>query len=149
MSDGLTPEGYLARGEDLARTLFGPERFEQTRVQAEENNRRRLLRLADEIIFGRIYPGGELTLRERSLCTIAALTVLGRADQLKGHIAGARHIGTSQAVIAGVIEQMAFYGGFPAALNAMQIADECFAGEPARPVDASGAQLEGDRRGRG
>ncbi|OLT23170.1 hypothetical protein BJF78_06930 [Pseudonocardia sp. CNS-139] len=112
-------------GERNARALFGDERYRRTRVDAAPSRRRDLLGFADEVVFGRVYARDGLSPQQRSLCTIAALTVLGHPAQLRAHIGGALNVGVSPEEIVEVITQMAMYGGFPPALNAMEIADEC------------------------
>jgi hypothetical protein len=64
-----------AEGERQARRLFGNRRYEESRAPAERA-RRRLLALADEVVFGRVYARPGLSLPERAMCTVAALTVL-------------------------------------------------------------------------
>jgi alkylhydroperoxidase/carboxymuconolactone decarboxylase family protein YurZ len=112
-------------GERGARRLFGDERYDRTRTNAPAGHQRDLLLLADEIVFGRIYPRDGLGPTQRSLCTIAALTVLGHLPQLRAHVGAALNIGVGPDEIVEVVTQMAMYGGFPSALNAMQIVDEC------------------------
>ena len=114
-----------SEAERQARRLFGDERYEASRVNAPESARRDLLRLADDVVFGQVYTRDGLTLQQRSMCTVAALTVLREPTQLRVHIGGALNIGISPEQIIEVIRQMAMYAGFPAALNAMAVADEC------------------------
>jgi 4-carboxymuconolactone decarboxylase len=120
-----SPGREAAGGEKRARAVFGDERYERTRVNASPGHRRDLLGFADEVVFGRVYSRPGLTPQQRSLCTVAALTALGHSAQLRAHIGGALHVGVTEDEIVEVITQMAMYAGFPAALNAMQIADEC------------------------
>ncbi|MEU6701883.1 carboxymuconolactone decarboxylase family protein [Pseudonocardia sp. NPDC046786] len=119
--------GATETGERVARALFGDERYEASRIRASEGYRRELLRLADDVVFGTVYASEVLPLRERSLCTVAALTVLGREQQLAAHIGGALNVGVTEEEVAEVVRQMAMYGGFPAALNAMAVAENVFA----------------------
>lgn len=86
-----------------------------------------------DFAYGRQYARPGLPLRDRYLATIAALTALGgqTAPQLKVNIAGGRKAGLSQTEIGEVIWQMALYGGFPAAINALNAALEVFAEEDA------------------
>jgi alkylhydroperoxidase/carboxymuconolactone decarboxylase family protein YurZ len=134
-------ERDVIEGEYQARRLFGDARYERTRDPERQTHRRRLLALADEVVFGKVYSGPELSIQQRALCTISALTVLGQTTQLRAHIGGALNVGVAPATIAAVIEQMAMYAGFPAALNAMQVADECFAAalEPSGPPRSNGS----------
>jgi 4-carboxymuconolactone decarboxylase len=117
----------ITEGERQARRLFGNERYERSRIDAPDGYRRRLLALADEVVFGKVYARPGLSLEQRAMCTIAALTVLGQASQLRVHVAAALQLGVEPHVIAEVITQMAMYAGFPAALNAAQILDEAAA----------------------
>ena len=58
---------------------------------------------------------------------MAALTAMGSClPQLNVHINGALNVGCKPQEVTEVIIQMAVYAGFPAALNAMQIAKEVF-----------------------
>jgi 4-carboxymuconolactone decarboxylase len=87
--------------------------------------------LADWIIdfsYGDVMARPGLDLRSRQFATIAALTALGNAQpQLKVHIAGALKVGCTPQEIVEVILQMAVYAGFPAAINALNVAREAFA----------------------
>jgi 4-carboxymuconolactone decarboxylase len=123
----LTVGQATIEGERRARLLFGDERYERTRADEPATARRDLLRLADEVVFGRVYSRAGLSRRQRSLCTIACLTALREPVQLHAHIAGALNIGVTAREVVEVITQVAMYAGFPAALNAMAVADECFA----------------------
>ncbi|WP_211470746.1 carboxymuconolactone decarboxylase family protein [Collimonas humicola] len=81
-----------------------------------------------EFGFGEIYSRPGLTLQQRELATVAALTAMGTAQpQLKVHLAAALNAGLSRLEITETIMQMALYAGFPAALNGMFAAKEVFA----------------------
>jgi 4-carboxymuconolactone decarboxylase len=103
-----------------------------------------LLRLSDELVFGRVYTRPGLDLRTRSMLTVAALTVLGRDDYLRRHLQGALHVGVTPVEIKEILMQMAFYGGMPCALKGLRIAQEEIAAweqagrggaSPARPAE--------------
>jgi 4-carboxymuconolactone decarboxylase len=87
-----------------------------------------LCRYIVEFGFGDIYSRPGLTLQQRELATVAALTALGTAEpQLKVHIAAALNVGLSRTEIVETIMQMSLYAGFPAALNGLFAAKEVFA----------------------
>jgi 4-carboxymuconolactone decarboxylase len=91
-----------------------------------------------EFGFGDIYNRPGLTLREREIATIAALTALGNATpQLKVHIHAGLHVGLTRQEITETILQMAVYAGFPAALNGMFAAKEVFAAQDAAAGDSA------------
>ena len=63
----------------------------------------------------------------RELSTIALLTAIGtRPAALKNHLRAALAAGATRAQIVHVLEQMAIYAGFPAALNGVTLAREVF-----------------------
>ena len=86
--------------------------------------------LAEWIIdfsYGDVMSRPGLDRRSRQFATIAALTALGNAQpQLKVHIEGALNVGCTQQEIIEVILQMAVFAGFPAAINALNVAREVF-----------------------
>lgn len=87
-----------------------------------------LARYTIEFPFGDVYSRGILTLKEREIATVAALTALGNAQpQLKVHIHGALNVGCTRQEIIEIMTQMAVYAGFPAALNGAFAAKEVFA----------------------
>lgn len=80
-----------------------------------------------EFGFGDVYSRPGLTLQQRELATIAALTAMGTAQpQLKVHIAAALNVGLSRTEIVETMLQMSLYAGFPAALNGVFAAREVF-----------------------
>lgn len=83
-------------------------------------------KLRDEVLFGDVWEQPELTKRDRSLVTISVLTALYRTDELKGHMKRALDNGVTQDEIRGMITHLAFYAGWPCAVNAGRIAAEVF-----------------------
>lgn len=82
-----------------------------------------------ECAFGDVYgdPESVLSSKQKELCTIAALTVMGHSlPQLKLHIECALNCGATQKEIVEVITQMILYGGFPVATNAILTAKVVF-----------------------
>jgi 4-carboxymuconolactone decarboxylase len=86
--------------------------------------------LAEWIIsfsYGDVMSRPGLDLRSRQFATVAALAAMGTAaPQLKVHIHGALNVGCQPAEVVEVILQMAVYAGFPAAINALNVAREVF-----------------------
>jgi len=77
--------------------------------------------------YGDVMSRPGLDLRSRQFATVAALTAMGTAaPQLKVHINGALNVGCQPSGIVEVILQMAVYAGFPATVNALNIAREVF-----------------------
>ncbi|MDQ7809175.1 carboxymuconolactone decarboxylase family protein [Amycolatopsis sp. A133] len=81
-----------------------------------------------EFTFGEIYTRPHLSLRHREIVTIAACVALGTAlPQLKVHIHGLLNVGGTRKEVVETVLHLAFYCGFPAALNAIAAAREVFA----------------------
>ena len=68
-----------------------------------------------------LYGRAGLDLRTRLLCTIAALTVLGRPEQIDVHVDRALGSGCTKTEIEEVMLQMSAFGGFPAAWDALAV----------------------------
>ncbi len=86
-----------------------------------------LARQVDEFAYGDTYARDTLSLRDRSLVTIAGLTALGYPQaQLASHIRGGVTVGLEREEIIEAITQMALYAGFPAAINAALTAKKVF-----------------------
>jgi len=83
-------------------------------------------RLRDEVLFGDVWEGPELSKRDRSLITVAALTALYRTDELRGHLRRALDNGVTEDELKGLITHLAFYAGWPNAVNAGRVAIEVF-----------------------
>ena len=86
-----------------------------------------LARFIIEFSYSDIIARPTLDNRIRELATVALLTALGTAQpQLKVHISAALNVGATRQEIVEVIQQMAVYAGFPAALNGISAAREVF-----------------------
>ena len=72
--------------------------------------------------WGAVWTREGLDRRTRSAITLAALTTLGREDELALHVRAARRNGLSEEEIAEVLLHTAVYAGVPAANAAFAIA---------------------------
>jgi 4-carboxymuconolactone decarboxylase len=84
----------------------------------------KLAELSKEVLFDDIWKRDGLSPRERSLITLAALTALGRVQQLPWHIDFAQQNGLSREEIAEAFTHLAFYAGWPAAVSALGCLNE-------------------------
>lgn len=75
-------------------------------------------------VLGKMYSRNVIPWKTRQLCAIAALTVLYRPVQLRGHILYALQAGATKEEVGEAIIQVAIYGGFPASLEALKVAKE-------------------------
>jgi 4-carboxymuconolactone decarboxylase len=82
--------------------------------------------IVDTVLPDGVWARPGLPARDRSLVTIAALTALYRPNELRIHLGRGLDNGLSRTEISELIMQMAVYGGFPVAVEAMRIAREVF-----------------------
>jgi 4-carboxymuconolactone decarboxylase len=82
----------------------------------------KMVSLTDDVLFGDIWERTELSPRDRSLITVAALIATGGTEQLPGHLARARANGLTDADLKEVITHLAFYAGWPKAMSAFAVA---------------------------
>jgi 4-carboxymuconolactone decarboxylase len=87
----------------------------------------KLVELTDDILFGDIWARPELSPRDRSLITCAALITNGSTEQLRSHLGRARQNGLSETELKEMIIHLAFYAGWPRAISAITLARELFA----------------------
>ena len=83
--------------------------------------------------FGMIWSRPGLALRDRSLVTVAQLAALGRTDELRAHLVGARNLGISREELVEVLMQTAIYAGVPAANEALKVAAEVLGADDDKP----------------
>jgi 4-carboxymuconolactone decarboxylase len=86
----------------------------------------KLVSLTDDVLFGDIWARPELSPRDRSLITVAALITGGSTEQLPGHLERARQNGVTETELKEVIIHLAFYAGWPKAMSAVQVAKRVF-----------------------
>ena len=79
-----------------------------------------------DLLFGEVWERPGLSKRDRSLITIAALTALYRTNQLEMNTRRALENGVTKEEIGEVFMHMAFYTGWPCAVNAFEVAQKVF-----------------------
>ena len=86
----------------------------------------KLVELSDRVLFGDIWERPELSKRDRSLATVAALVALHRPEQLRFHLGKAVENGVKKEELIEMITHLAFYAGWPNAMTAIMVAKEVF-----------------------
>lgn len=86
----------------------------------------KLAQLTDDVLFGDVWERPGLAKRDRSLITVAALIALNRPEQLRSHMQMARQNGVTEEELVEAITQLAFYAGWPNAINAVGVARDVF-----------------------
>jgi 4-carboxymuconolactone decarboxylase len=84
-------------------------------------------RLVVDFAFGDVWSRSQLSRRDRSLVVISVLTALSLAHELEIHLQGALNHGVTKVEIEEVMLTMVLYGGFPRAIDGMNLAIKVFA----------------------
>ncbi len=84
----------------------------------------KLAELTDDVLYGDVWERPQLSKRDRSLVTVAALIAMNRPDQLRSHIVKARENGVTKEELIETITHLAFYAGWPNAVSAIAVAKE-------------------------
>lgn len=86
-----------------------------------------LVDFTDEVLCGQVWERPDLSKKDRSLITVAALAALatmGNTDQLRFHLQYAVENGHTVPELVEALTQLAFYAGWPKAMAAMAVAKE-------------------------
>ena len=92
----------------------------------------KLVEMTNDYVYADVWERPGLSKRDRSIVTIAALTVLGPVGepQLRMAIKNGLSAGATKREVAEVIWQMSMFGGLPAMQKALEIAQAVFAEIP-------------------
>ena len=85
-----------------------------------------LVGFTDDVLFGQVWKRTELSPKERSLVTVAALVAGGNPEQLEFHLGFAKDNGATEDELIETITHLAFYAGWPRAMSAMAVAKRIF-----------------------
>jgi 4-carboxymuconolactone decarboxylase len=97
-----------------------------------------LVHYTDRILFDEVWERPELSPRDRSLITVAALLAGGNSEQLTFHLDYAKKNGLTEQELVEAITHLAFYAGWPKAMSAMSVAKSLFAPtDEQEPTDQS------------
>src|SRR5687768_8797830 len=79
----------------------------------------KFVQLTNDVVFDDLWRRSDLTLRDRSLVTIAALAAMGDDDQLDLYLHRAIESGLTRAQVVEALTHLGFYAGWPKANKAM------------------------------
>lgn len=83
--------------------------------------------LVTEAAWGHVWSGEQITLRERSMLTLALLAGLGNLEEFELHLRATLQTGASAADVLEVLKHVAVYAGAPRALPASRVAKRVLA----------------------
>jgi 4-carboxymuconolactone decarboxylase len=122
---GISTMAHAQSGTPAAKDSAGTQ--QQSRAQQLMGaTAPKLADLTDSVLYADIWERPQLSKRDRSLVTVAALIAPNRPDQLRSHLNLARKNGVTEEELVETITHMAFYSGWPSAVSAVAIAKEVF-----------------------
>ncbi|CAA0100922.1 carboxymuconolactone decarboxylase family protein [Zhongshania aliphaticivorans] len=112
------PEEKTQKIKDTAAALFGGYNDEKP-YELWLSFDKELAKEMSRFVVGDMYARNVLPRSTRQLVAIAALSAMGKQDELKLHIHAALNVGCTPKEIAEAIFQIGVYAGFPAMNNAL------------------------------
>jgi len=94
------------------------ERARATRAELEAVAPK-FVQLTNDVVFDDLWRRPDLSARDRSLVTIAALAAMGDDDQLDVYLRRGVESGLTRAQIAEALTHLGFYAGWPKATTAL------------------------------
>lgn len=150
-SGAKSDSSRFERGSKLIGEVYGDPDAAKKLIEGLQDIAPDMARFIIEFPYGDVYSRPGLDMKSREIATVAALTAMGNAaPQLKTHIRASLNVGLNKEQIMECIIQMALYAGFPASLNAIQVAREVFQegkGEKFQPKMTKGDQATRYKRG--
>jgi 4-carboxymuconolactone decarboxylase len=104
--------------DELLSKMFGASL--QSDIRELESTDPELFSLVAEIPIGKIWSREGISLREKSMITIASQAAMGRYDQVKFHMQSFLHLGGTKAELREICIHLAVYCGFPAMVACMK-----------------------------
>ena len=115
-----------ARGMEIRREVLGDahvDRAEAART-AEDTPFQELI---TEAAWGTVWASDAISLRERSMLTLALLAATGNFDEIPMHVRACRATGASRRDVMEAFQHVAIYAGVPRANHAIKLAKQVWA----------------------
>src|ERR1044072_7931820 len=123
MDDALKP--LKARGDKMRRKVLG-DKYVDNAGKAAVNFGAGFQEVVTAFAWGGVWSREGLSLRDRSLITVAVLTALHRPDELRLHLHGALQNGLTQAELEEAMVQVGVYAGFPTTVAGNRVGQAFF-----------------------
>ncbi|MGR3661429.1 MAG: 4-carboxymuconolactone decarboxylase [Paracoccaceae bacterium] len=114
------------QGMKTRRKVLGDTHVDRTEANKTEMDAP-FQRLITEGAWGTVWSSDKITLRERSMLTLALLAATGNFDEIAMHIRATKNTGASKDDVMEAFQHVAIYAGVPNANHAIKIAKETYA----------------------
>lgn len=137
MNDDYAP--LKARGEKMRRKVLG-DKYVDNAGKSAVTFGADFQNVVTAFAWGGVWSREGLSLRDRSLITIAVLTALHRPDELRLHLQGALQNGLTKAELEEAMVQIGVYAGFPTAVAGNRVGQAFF-----RDLEAAASESTPDQ----
>lgn len=121
----MIKDEYYDAGVELREAMWGPGALDQITSATEVTDK--LQDIVTRFCFGDVWQREGLSLRERSLVTVAMLIALNRPHELRIHMEGALANGATEVELREVALHSVLYAGIPAGVGGVKTLDELLA----------------------
>ncbi len=116
----------FATGMEVRRKVLGDAHVDRAEANKTELDTP-FQTLITEGAWGTVWASDAISLRERSMLTLALLAASGNFEEIPMHIRATANTGASQEDVMEVFQHVAIYCGVPKANHAIKLAKQTFA----------------------
>ena len=122
------PARRRADGIDVLKTLLGQPNLDAKQLEQQIlSSQGAMGELVMDYAFGEVWSRPQLSRRDRSFIVISVLAALNMTHELEFHLQGALNHGVTRTEIEEMLLTLVVYGGFPRAIDGMNVAKSVFA----------------------
>jgi len=112
-------------GMDMRRRVLGNKHVDAAEAKKTEFDEP-FQRLITEGAWGTVWTSNNISLRERSMLTLALLAATGNFNEIPMHIRATANTGASKQDVLEAFQHVAIYAGVPKANHALKLARETY-----------------------
>ncbi len=116
----------IERGMAIRRAVLGDAHVDRAEA-AKTGFDRPFQTLITEAAWGTVWADDSISLRDRSMLTLALLAATGNFEEIPMHIRATANTGASKADVVQAFQHVAIYAGVPKANHAIKIAKATYA----------------------
>ncbi len=116
----------MEAGTKIRRAVLGDDHVDRAEAQKNEFDDP-FQTLITEGAWGTVWASDGISLRERSMLTLALLAATGNYDEIPMHIRATARTGASRQDVLEAFQHVAIYAGVPRANRALKLAKQTYA----------------------
>lgn len=133
----MSGKDRYGRGMEIRRKVLGQAHVERAEA-AKTALDAPFQALITEAAWGTVWASEAISLRERSMLTLAILAATGNFEEIPMHVRATLNTGASRADVIEVFQHVAIYAGVPRAHHALKLAKQTYA-----EIDAEASRADG------